>query len=135
MTISADGRSVVDFAGMRPVVVTVTVGGNSITSHVLYTGRVAGRLKLPPPGTSSGPWESEPGVDWGTVRITVDVGGTTVMDNLSLADLAASGGGPPGGTNTQPVLGAGTYTCGTDRLTVAQRTGGAPVTWALHREG
>jgi hypothetical protein len=135
MNIAADGRSLVDFAGMRPVVLTVTVGGSSIDSHLVYSGRVAGRLKLPPVGGSTGPWESAPGVDWGTVRVTVEVHGTKVLDNVPLADLAAGAGGLPGGTDTQPVLGAGTYTCTGDRLTVAQRTGGSAVTWTLHREG
>jgi hypothetical protein len=133
MAISPDGRSLVDFAGMRPVTITVTVGGNSIDSHVVYTGKVAGRLKLPPPGTSTGTWESEPGVDWGTVRITLDVHGTKVLDNASLAEVAGNAGAAAG-ANTQPVLGSGTYTCARDKLTIAQRTGSLSATWALHRE-
>jgi hypothetical protein len=137
MTIGSDGRSVVDFAGMRPVTVTVTVGGSSIDSHLVYGGKVAGKLKLPAAGTTTGQWESEPGVDFGTVTITLDVNGTKVMDHVPLSELAAkpTGGGVPGGANTRPVLGAGTYTCSGDKLTIVQRAGTMSATWMLHRDG
>lgn len=137
MTIGADGQSVVDFARMQPVTIKVTIGGSSIDSHVIYTGRVAGKLKLPPPGASTGQWESEPGVNWGTARITLDVNGSKIMDSVSLADAAKQLGsaGAAAGTSSQPVLGAGTYTCTGTKLSIDQRTSAMSATWTLHREG
>jgi hypothetical protein len=54
------------------------------------------------------------------------------MDNASLADLAGSA--KAAGTNTQPVLGSGTYTCAGDKLSIAQRSGSLSATWTLHGE-
>jgi hypothetical protein len=134
MTIDKAGRTVVDFTGMRPVVVKVDFEGNSITSHVSYTGKVSGRLHLPPANATTGPWESDPGVDWTGLRVTVDLDGDKIFDNASPADIAKDvGGSAAPKSDTQPVLGAGTYTCAGDKLTVEQQRSSASATWTLHR--
>jgi hypothetical protein len=135
MEIAPDGAAAVDFAGMQPVTITVTVSGASINSQVVYSGKASGRLKLPPAGAATGNWAPEPGVDWGSVRVTMELGGSKLFDNVPLADLAKDAGGAASGTNTQPVLGSGSYTCSGDKLTVEQETTNLSVSWVLHREG
>lgn len=136
MTIDPAGRTVVDFAGMRPVAVKVDVEGASITSHLIYTGRVVGKLHLPPADATSGPWQSDPGVDWSSLRVTVDIDGDKIFDNASPADIAKDvGAGAAAKSDTQPVLSAGTYTCAGDKLTVEQDNSSVSASWALHRTG
>jgi hypothetical protein len=137
MTVDRAGRTVVDFAGMRPVTVAVTFGGSTIQSHLMYAGKVSGTLKLPPPGTTSGPWTSEGGADWSSLRVTIDIDGSKIFDNASPADIAKEFGPSSSSatsSDTQPVLGTGTYTCGGDKLMVEQQGRSAAAIWTLHRE-
>jgi len=136
MTIDPAGQTVVDFTGMRPVTVKASVGGMSISSHLKYAGRVSGKLHLPPAGASTGPWTSDPATDWTALRITIDIDGSKIYDNVSPADIAkefAGTGHSPPTTDSQPVLGSGTYTCAGDKLTVTQQSSSASGTWTLHR--
>jgi hypothetical protein len=136
MTVDPAGHTVVDFAGMHPVAVKVELNGSTITSHLKYTGRVTGRLHLPAATASTGPWESDPDVDWSSLRVTIDIDGSKIFDNASPVDIAkemASAGTTPK-SDTQPVLGAGTYTCAGDKLTVTQQGGSASAVWTLHRQ-
>jgi hypothetical protein len=138
MTIDPAGQTVVDFAGMRPVTVKASLGDLSISSHMRYAGRVSGKLQLPPAGASTGPWTSDPAVDWTGLRVTIDIDGSKIYDNVSPAEIAkefAGTGHAAPTTDTHPVLGAGTYTCAGDKLTVAQQASSASATWTLHREG
>jgi hypothetical protein len=137
MTIDPAGQTVVDFAGMRPVTVTASFGGSTINSHLMYAGKVAGKLKLPPANAATGPWTSEGGADWSSLRVTIDIDGFEIYDHVSPADIAKEYGAsssPATSSDTQPVLGTGTYTCAGDKLTVEQQGRSAAAIWALHRE-
>jgi hypothetical protein len=137
MKINPAGQTVVDFAGMRPVTITVTFGGSAIHSHLMYAGKVSGKLKLPPANATTGPWTSEGGADWSSLRVTIDIDGSKIFDNASPADIAKEYGSSSStvtSSDTQPVLGTGTYTCAGDKLTVQQQGRSAAAIWTLHRE-
>src|SRR5262249_35877878 len=132
MVIAPDGRSEVDFTGMDPVIITVQLNGNTIQSHLTYSGKISGRLKLPPAGQPSGQWEAEQGVNGQGVRITLDTNGISVLHDEPLANLT---GAAAASNNTQPLMGAGTYTCypSGQKLEIRQQVGKTSALWELRR--
>ena len=142
LVVAPDGQSDLDFTGMWPVTITVTLPDPTATSGIktimtdselTYSGKVGAKLKLPSAGLSTGPWEPEPGVDWSTVHLTLDTAGKKVFDDVPVSGLTGDGG-VPGAGNTQPLLGTGKFTCEDTTLTVVQQVGGNQVTWEMRRE-
>lgn len=131
-----DGRATVDFTGMRPATFTVTVSGTEAAGQFTYAGTVDGTVRTGG-GTAatSGDWEPVGTVDWGRLRLTVDLTKpirARPLDNVRIGDYVGPNADQTGNVvDVDPMLGSGTFRCEGDTLTLAAKKGG--ITWNLRR--
>jgi hypothetical protein len=131
LVIGADGKTTVDFTGMKPVNFTGDVAGNTIKGSFFYGGKVLGTVKTA--SGNSGTFEPVGTVDWNALKVTVEIASPPVgriADNLPIAQFAGSGSAQTGtAVEAQPILKRAQYT-----LTLAPPAGQPNVgTWTLQK--
>jgi hypothetical protein len=129
--IGKDGSFVVDLNQMGPVEFTGVQPG--LGGHFVYRGRIVSVITLPPPGTTSGNFETQRG-DWSSVVAQVAVTKPFAADlgTFSLAELAGKGAATSG-IETQPFKGGG-WQCTGNNLTLTNVPGSPiTITWQLNR--
>lgn len=138
LTVSPDGKTVVDFSGMQPITFTTKVSGAEVKGQFSYGGKVNGAVKVPAGSENAGTWEPVGTTDWSTMTITVDLISPVqkrIFDNVKIADFLGSGSGDTGtAVDAQPILRKGRYQCSGQTLTLSPPTDTpAGGTWTLTR--
>lgn len=130
--IQRDGAVRADFSGMQPVTFDLNAGGPSIRGQFRYDGTANGTVR-----TMEGTWEPIPPVEWGEVRVTVDLTSPVKarpFDNVRLGDYVGDGVGQTGNVvDVQPFLGKGAYECRGDTLVLSPAGNDSGLTWTLAR--
>jgi hypothetical protein len=137
VTISPDGKTVIDFTGMQPVTFATQAAANIKGSYV-FKGRVNGAIKVPTGNSTSGKWEPTGTIDWTTVLVTVDVTDPVqarIFDNVPLTNFTGTGTAQTGGAvDVTPLLREGTFECSGDTLKIGPPTGkDTGFTWTLQK--
>ncbi|MCW6008832.1 hypothetical protein K1W54_30455 [Micromonospora sp. CPCC 205371] len=131
VNIQRDGAVRADFSGMQPVTFDVNAAGTAIRGQFWYGGTANGTIR-----TMEGRWEPIPPIEWGDVRVTVDLTSPVKarpFDDVRLGDYVGDGVGQTGGVvDVQPFLGKGSYECRGDTL-VLSPSGDNGLTWTLAR--
>lgn len=138
LTVAPDGRTTVDFAGMKPVVFATAVGGAQIKGNFTYGGKVNGTLNTPTATATSGTLEPVGKMDFGGLTVSVDLTSpvqTQLAKNLPIAQLAGISTAQTGNAvDQQPVLRRSTYRCGGATLTLGPPDGTSlGGTWTLKK--
>jgi hypothetical protein len=117
MSVGTDGATLVDFSGAQPISFTVKVGETNIKGRFAYSGQASGKINTDSATATSGKWEPVGPVDWGKVKVTLDLTEPVVakpFDNMPIRDLLGEKANPRqtgGVVDIAPMLGSGTYTC------------------------
>jgi hypothetical protein len=126
LSVGSDGTILTDFTGMQPIGFTVKVAETNLKGRFVYSGQASGKISTDSTTATSGKWQPVGTVDWGKVRVTLDVTEPVVakpFDNAPIADLLGEKTNPRqtgGVVDIAPMLGSGTYTCqGTTTLILA----------------
>lgn len=131
VNIQRDGAVRADFSGMRPVTFDLNAAGTNVRGEFWYGGTATGTVR-----TMEGRWEPIPPIEWGDVRVTVDLTSPVKVrpfNNVRLGDYVGDGVGQTGNVvDVQPFLGKGAYECRGDTL-VLSPSGDSGLTWTLAR--
>lgn len=117
LSVGTDGAILVDFAGMQPIAFAVKMGDTNIKGRFVYSGQASGKIGTDSATATSGRWEPVGPVDWGKVKVTLDLTEPVVakpFDNVPIRDLLGEKANPRqtgGVVDIAPMLGSGTYTC------------------------
>ena len=117
LSVGTDGAILTDFTGMQPIAFTVKIGETNIKGRFAYSGQASGKIATDSATATSGKWEPVGTVDWGKVRVTLDLTEPVVakpFDNVPIRDLLGEKANPRqtgGVVDIAPMLGSGTYTC------------------------
>jgi hypothetical protein len=134
LTVGRDGKVSVDFDQMKPVTFTTTVSGAEIKGQYTYAGKATGAVAMPASGAASGTWQPSGSADWSALTVTVDLTSPVearIFDHAKISDFAGAGGGETGGSvDAQPLLGAASYACSGNTLTLKGPSGAA---WTMQR--
>jgi hypothetical protein len=138
VSITRDGATVVDFAGMQPVNFEASISNAQIKGQFKYGGNVKGAVQVASTAAKSGTWKPVGPVDWSSATITLDMSSPIqgrIADNLKISDFANSNGAQTNGTvDPQPFLHEATYECSGDTLKIGPAPGSAVGgTWILTR--
>lgn len=137
MTVSPDGKTVVDFAGMQPIMFTASISGTDVKGSFTYGGKVNGAVNLAQASAASGIWEPTGTSDFSTLKVKLSLTSPVKLDlpEQSIAELAGMSQAQVGSAiDAQPVLKSGTYKCDGNSLTLGPPTaGGVGGTWTLQK--
>jgi hypothetical protein len=113
MVVDRTGATRVAFGGMAPV--RFAMPQADLVGHFIYHGGASGKIKLPPPTATSGPWEY-PGQSNVTASVTFTSPFTLTLGQTDMTELAGHlGGGGIAGANP---TGTGSWTCSSDSLRI-----------------
>jgi len=123
LSVGTDGATLIDFTGMQPISFTVKVGETNLKGRFVYGGQASGKIGTDSATATSGKWDPVGQIDWGKVKVTLDLSEPVVakpFDNVPIRDLLGEKANPRqtgGVVDIAPMLGKGTYTCqGTNTL-------------------
>lgn len=117
LSVGTDGAILTDFSGMQPIAFTVKVGETNIKGRFVYSGQASGKIVTDSTMATAGKWEPAGTVDWGKVKVTLDLTEPVVakpFDNVPISDLLGEKANPRqtgGVVDIAPMLGSGTYVC------------------------
>lgn len=131
VNIQRDGAVRADFSGMQPVTFGLKVANTDVSGQFWYGGTANGTIR-----TMEGTWEPIPPMEWGDVRVTVDLTAPVKarpFDGVRLGDYVGDGVGQTGNiVDVQPFLGKGAYECRGDTLVLSPSNDNG-LTWTLQR--
>lgn len=131
VNIQRDGAVRADFSNMQPVTFDLSVAGNDVSGEFRYSGTANGTVR-----TMEGRWEPLPPIEWGDVRVTVDLTSPVKarpFNNVRLGDYVGEGVGQTGNVvDIQPFLGKGSYECRGETLILSPSDDNG-LTWTLAR--
>jgi hypothetical protein len=138
VTVAADGKTMIDFAGMQPIMFNSGVGGTTIKGTYSHGGKVDGTVRAVPTTDTTGSWEPLGTVDWSQLTITVDLTSPVqakVFDNQKISDFTGIGATQTGqAVDVQPILRKGTYDCSGSTLKIGPESGTSDgTTWTLQK--
>lgn len=117
LSVGTDGATLIDFAGMQPIAFTVKVGETNLKGRFVYSGQASAKIGTDSATATTGKWQPTGTVDWGKVKVTLDLTEPLVakpFDNVPIRDLLGEKANPRqtgGVVDIAPMLGSGTYTC------------------------
>jgi hypothetical protein len=148
VAISEAGAVTIDFSTMQPAEFTAQVAGAQVRGTFVYAGKATGTIRTGEAATpsasatsgdasaTSGSWEPVPPVDWGDVRVTVDLTQPVKgrpFDNVRIGEVIGNGVDQTGGVvDVNPVFGSGSYECSGDMLVITPKAQGG-IGWTLAR--
>jgi hypothetical protein len=155
VAISETGAVTIDFSTMQPAEFTAQVAGTQVRGTFVYAGKATGTIHTGEAATpsasattpsasatsgdasaTSGSWEPVPPVDWGDVRVTVDLTQPVrgrPFDNVRIGEVIGNGVDQTGGVvDVNPVFGRGGYECRGDMLVITPEAQGG-IGWTLAR--
>jgi hypothetical protein len=139
LTVAPDGKTVVDFTGMQPIMFDTSVNGTNVKGRFSYGGKVNGAVQVPSTATSTGVWKPVGRTDWSTLTVTVELLSpvqSKIFDNVKISDFANAAGDQTGGSvDVQPILHDATYECSGNTLKLGPPAGttSSGGTWVLER--
>lgn len=117
LSIGTDGTTLIDFSGMQPISFATKVAETNLKGRFVYSGQAGGKISTDSATATSGKWEPVGSIDWGKVKVTLDLSEPVVakpFDNAPIGDLLGEKANPRqtgGVVDIAPMLGTGTYTC------------------------
>lgn len=134
VTIQPDGAVTLDFSGMQPVDFTAQVAGTEVSGDFVYGGRATGTIRTEGGAATEGAVRPVPPIEWGEVRVTVDLTAPVKarpFDDVRLGDYVGDGVGQTGDVvDVHPFLGEGDYRCQGDTLVITPADDNG-ITWTL----
>lgn len=131
LTVGPDGAANLELSGMEPISFTGEVAGADLSGELSYAGQASGTVRTDT-GATSGTWEPVDEINWGGVRVTVNLTQPVEarpFDNVPIGDYADEADEWTGDVvDVDPVLGAGEFECG-DGTLVLSPSDGAGMTW------
>jgi hypothetical protein len=138
MTVAADGATQVSFTGSQPLDFSGQVAGHTIRGQASYDGAVRGTVGFGGQDSAgTGTWTPQGQITWDDLRATVKLTApvsVTLLDNANISDFTGDKSTQAGGAvDVQPVLRAGTYSCGGNTMRVRTEKNGPAMEWTFKR--
>ena len=137
--IGATGATSIDFSSMEPVNFSAKVANTDVRGKFTYAGTASGQISTgsAPTGTAtpapSGSWAPVGDLNWDATRLTLDLTQPVQarpFDNTPIGQYVGSQTG--NAVDIDPIFDRGTYTCGSDTLTITPDKE-ADIPWTLKR--
>lgn len=134
LAVDPDGAATVDFSDMAPVSIAGQVLGAEVSGELTYDGAASGTIRTDT-DASSGGWSTVGSVEWGGVRLTLDLTEPVVarpFEDAPIGDVVDQADELTGEVvDIDPILSEGTFDCQDDMLILRPADDG--MTWTFRR--